>query len=66
MIEEELVELAVQVNGKVRDRITAAHGTDEAILREQALASPRVQEFLAGRAPKKIVVVPDRLISIVG
>jgi leucyl-tRNA synthetase len=66
MIAEEQVELAVQVNGKVRDRITAAPGTDEAILREQALASERVQEFLGGRTPRKIVVVPDRLISIVG
>ncbi len=66
MIEEEQVELAVQVNGKVRDRIIAAPGTDEATLRERALASARVQEFLGGRTPKKIVVVPDRLISIVG
>jgi leucyl-tRNA synthetase len=66
MIVEELVELAVQVNGKVRDRITAAPGTDEATLRETALASPRVQEFLGGRTPKKIVVVPDRLVNIVG
>jgi leucyl-tRNA synthetase len=66
MIAEELVELAVQVNGKVRDRITAAPGTDEATLREQALASPRVQEFLGGRTPKKVIVVPDRLVNIVG
>ena len=58
--------IPVQVNGKVRDRLTVAPGTDEARLREQALASPRVQEYLGGRAPKKVIIVPDRMVNIVG
>ncbi len=56
----------MQVNGKVRDRIAVAPGTDEATLREKALASSRVQEYLGGRAPKKIIIVPDRMVNIVG
>ncbi len=56
----------VQVNGKVRDRLTVAPGTDEATLRAQALASARVQEYLSGREPKKVIVVPDRMVNIVG
>ncbi len=63
--EPEIV-IPVQVNGKVRDRLTVAPGTDEATLRAKALASPRVQEHLAGREPKKVIVVPDRLVNIVG
>ncbi|MDQ6833503.1 MAG: leucine--tRNA ligase [Chloroflexota bacterium] len=56
----------VQVNGKVRDRLTVAPGTDEATLRAQALASARVQEYLSGREPKKVIVVLDRMVNIVG
>ncbi len=63
--EPEIV-IPVQVNGKVRDRLTVAPGTDEATLRAQALASPRVQEHLNGREPQKVIVVPDRLVNIVG
>jgi leucyl-tRNA synthetase len=58
--------IPVQVNGKVRDRLTVAPGTDEAALRAQALASARVQEHLGGREPKKVIVVPNRMVNIVG
>ena len=58
--------IPVQVNGKVRDRITVGPGTDEATLREKALASARVQEFLGGREPRKVIIVPDRMVNIVG
>jgi leucyl-tRNA synthetase len=63
--EPELV-IPVQVNGKVRDRLTVPPGTDEAALRAQALASARVQEHLGGREPKKVIVVPGRMVNIVG
>jgi len=62
---EETVELAVQVNGKVRGRITVARGADENVVRERALAEPRVREHLAGRQVIKVVVVPDRLVNVV-
>ena len=59
------VTLAIQVNGKLRDTITVARG----LLRDQAealaLASPKVQAQLAGEAPRKVIVVPDRLVNIV-
>ena len=66
MIAAEMVTLPVQVNGKVRDRITAAAGTDEATLRAMALGSARVREFLGGREPEKVIIVPDRLVNLVG
>ncbi len=58
--------IPVQVNGKVRDRLTVAPGTSEATLRGKALASPRVREYLGGREPKKVIVVPGRMVNIVG
>ncbi len=63
--EAEIV-IPVQINGKVRDRITVAAGTDDATLRATALASPRVQEILGGREPKKVIIVPERMVNIVG
>ncbi len=63
--ESEII-VPVQVNGKVRDRLSVAPGTDEATLRAQALASAHVQEYLSGREPKKVIVVPDRMVNIVG
>jgi leucyl-tRNA synthetase len=59
------VELAVQVNGKVRGRITVPRGADEPAVRERALAEPRVREHLGGREVIKVVVVKDRLVSVV-
>jgi leucyl-tRNA synthetase len=66
MAKESAIVIPVQVNGKVRDRLTVAPGTDEPTMRSLALASARVQEHLAGREPKKIIVVPDRMVNIVG
>jgi leucyl-tRNA synthetase len=62
---EEAVELAVQVNGKVRARITVAAAAPEAEVRRVALAEPKVLEHLNGREPEKVVVVPGRLVSLV-
>jgi leucyl-tRNA synthetase len=62
---EDEVELAVQVNGKVRGRITVARDAGEARVRELALAEPRVSEHVLGRTVEKCVVVPGRLVSLV-
>ncbi len=59
------VELVIQVNGKVRDRIEMPVDVDEAEARARALASPRVAQHLDGRAIRQIVYVPGRLINIV-
>ncbi|MCL2826622.1 MAG: hypothetical protein FWD72_04375, partial [Eggerthellaceae bacterium] len=56
-------ELAVQVNGKVRAKVTVADGTPEEAVKEAALAA--VAKHIEGKAVKKTVVVPGRLVSIV-
>jgi leucyl-tRNA synthetase len=65
MLVEDEVTVAVQVNGKLRDTLTIAKGADKAALEAMAVASPKVQAFLAGAVPKKVIVVPDRLVNIV-
>ena len=60
-----VVELAVQVNGKVRGRITVPREAREAEVRRLALAEPRVAELVDGKQVQKLVVVPDRLVSLV-
>ena len=62
---EDTVELPVQVNGKVRGRITVAADADADALEAAALADAKVQEFLNGATPKKVIVVAGRLVNIV-
>ena len=62
---EEQITVIVQVNGRLRDRLTVAPGTPEKDLETQALASPRVSSHLEGKSVRKVIVVPDRLVNIV-
>jgi leucyl-tRNA synthetase len=62
---EDAVELAVQVNGKVRGRITVPREAAEDDIRRLALAEPKVKEHLDGKQVVKAVVVPGRLVSLV-
>jgi leucyl-tRNA synthetase len=66
LCEELTVELAVQVNGKRRDAITVPRDADAALIERLALASDGVVRTLDGRTPKKVIVVPGRLVNIVG
>ena len=59
------VEYPVQVNGKVRGHITVAADLDAAGVEAAALADPKVATSLAGAAPKKVIIVPGRMINIV-
>jgi len=61
----ETVTLVVQVNGKVRDRIEVAGDIDEAAAETAALASERVQAFLGGRTPERMIVRPPNLVNVV-
>ena len=61
----EAVELPVQVNGKVRARITVPADANESEVLAAALADVRIQTHLAGRAVRRHVVVPGRLVSLV-
>ncbi|WP_157521489.1 leucine--tRNA ligase [Mycobacterium sp. ACS4331] len=62
---EDTVEYPVQVNGKVRGRITVSADADRSALEAAALADDKVQAFLAGATPKKVIVVPGKLVNIV-
>jgi leucyl-tRNA synthetase len=59
------IEIVLQVNGKLRGNLRVAKTADKAALEQLALAHESVQKHLAGATPKKIVVVPGRLINIV-
>lgn len=59
------VTIAVQINGKLRDTLTAARGLTKDATEALALALPKVQAQLAGQPPRKVIVVPDRLVNIV-
>jgi len=65
LLVEDQVTLAVQVNGKLRDTLSAPRGLDRAAAEALALASDKVQRQLAGASPRKVIVVPDRLVNIV-
>ena len=62
---EDTVEYPVQVNGKVRGRVVVAADADDDTLKAAAMADEKVQAFLAGAAPRKVIVVPGRLVNLV-
>ncbi|MBU1224823.1 MAG: leucine--tRNA ligase [Gammaproteobacteria bacterium] len=59
------IELMLQVNGKLRGQIRVAAQADKAAIEAAALASDAAQKYLEGKPPKKVVVVPGRLVNIV-
>ena len=59
------VDVAVQVNGKRRGELHVSAGTPVDELQRMALALPRITEMLAGQEPRRVVVVPDRIVNIV-
>ena len=65
LVAAETVEVVVQVNGKLRDRIEVDAGIDEAGAEAAALASPKVAEALGGATPKKVIARPPKLVNIV-
>ncbi len=65
LLVEDEVTIAVQVNGKLRDTLTAPKGAARETLEEMALSSEKVVRLLEGRAPRKVIVVPDRLVNLV-
>jgi leucyl-tRNA synthetase len=64
LVESE-VEIAVQINGKLRERIMAANNTDRAELEKLVLSNSKVSEFLEGKKVVKVIVVPNKLVNIV-
>ncbi len=64
LIEDEL-ELVVQINGKVRDKLTVSRDASSHDIEAAALASPRAQEWTSGKTIRKVIVVPGKLVNIV-
>jgi leucyl-tRNA synthetase len=62
---EDVAEIVVQVNGKVRDRVELPVELPEPEARSRVLAQPKIAEALNGREPRRVVYVPGRLINIV-
>jgi len=65
MLIDDEVTIAVQVNGKLRETMTAPRGISREDAEAMALALPKVQSQLGGGTPRKVIVVPDRLVNIV-
>jgi leucyl-tRNA synthetase len=65
LLVEDVVTIAVQVKGKLRDTLTVAKGLPNTELEALALASDKVQRAIDGAEVRKVIVVPDRLVNIV-
>ena len=65
LVAVEEVELVIQINGKVRERVTASMDLSEEDVRVLTLGLERIQAELAGRPPRKVIHVPNRLVNIV-
>lgn len=65
MLVDEEVTIAVQINGKLRHTLSAARGLSREDLQGLALGADKVASLLDGASPKKVIVVPDRLVNIV-
>ena len=65
LAKEDLAEIVVQVNGKLRSHIHAPFGTPADDLKARALEDPKVRPFIDGKQIVKMIVVPDKLVNIV-
>ena len=64
LVEEEIT-IVVQVNGKLRDQFVASVDISEEDVKAKALASPKIQKWLDGKEPKKVMYVKGKLVSVV-
>jgi leucyl-tRNA synthetase len=62
---QDAVEIVVQVNGKVRGRVTVPTGANEEQVKAAALADENVQKWVEGKVLRKVIVVPGKLVNIV-
>jgi leucyl-tRNA synthetase len=65
LLVEDEIELPVQVNGKLRDKITVKKDAPQADIETAAKAAPKVAESIAGKTVRKLIIVPGRLVNIV-
>lgn len=62
---DDTIEIPVQVNGKVRDKVIVSADASEEEIKSVALASETIQKYLEGKEPKKVIVAKGRLVSVV-
>ena len=62
---EDSIEIPVQVNGKLRDKVVVPAEASEEEIRSAALATDGAQKYLDGKPPRKVIVVPKKLVNIV-
>jgi leucyl-tRNA synthetase len=65
LAKEDLIELAVQINGKTRAKINVPPDIDAETAKAQALAAEGIEKYIDGKPPKKVIYVPGRLVNIV-
>ncbi|MFA5238164.1 MAG: leucine--tRNA ligase [Phycisphaerae bacterium] len=65
LIKEKEIELAIQVNGKIKDKIVVAADADDEQIKQKALACENVKKVLGGKEPRKIIIIKSRLVNIV-
>jgi len=62
---EEEVEMAVQINGRVRDKLVVPVTADRETVEQLALNQERIKNHLSGKTVRKVIVVPKKLVNIV-
>ncbi len=65
LIKTEMVEVVIQVNGKIRSKIEVEAGISESKLKDLARTDEKIQKYLEGKDVKKVIVVPNKLVSFV-
>jgi leucyl-tRNA synthetase len=65
LLKDEMDEIPVQINGKLRGRITVAAGSDSATIEHAAREDPRIAAFLVGKPIRKVIVVAGKLVNFV-
>jgi leucyl-tRNA synthetase len=58
-------EIVFQINGKIKDKVICKDNTSDEVLKKMALENPKIMTALAGRSPKRVIVVPNKLVNIV-
>lgn len=65
LVKSEEIEVVIQINGKVRSKLTVPADIPEEALKQKAMENERIKEYIGTRSVKKIIVVPGRLVNIV-
>ena len=65
LIVDDTVTIAVQINGKLRGTIELKRDADKKDAEQAALAQSDVAKYIAGQTPKKVIVVPNRIVNVV-